>query len=116
MLPRIYTIFDTACPQTLSMMLACIVDIIGSNTNSIILLTNYRGGGRGGIYLYWAGCGHAQVYYRSLAKEGPLWIVRPSPSFSPNFLLRSKTYLKERPPSASIANREFLLSSSLRMW
>ena len=29
----------------------------------------------------------------------------------PQFLLRSKTYLKERPPSASVANREFPLSS-----
>ena len=35
----------------------------------------------------------------------------PTPQFFPNFLLRSKTYLKERPPSASIANREFPLSS-----
>ena len=51
MLPRIYTIFDTVCPQTLSMMLACIVDIIGSNTNSIILLTNYRRGEGGYIPL-----------------------------------------------------------------
>ena len=37
----------------------------------------------------------------------------PTPQFSPNFLLRSKTYLKERPPSASVANREFSLSSKL---
>ena len=35
----------------------------------------------------------------------------PIPQFFPNFLLRSKTYLKECPPSASIANREFPLSS-----
>ena len=33
------------------------------------------------------------------------------PQFCLNFLLRSKTYLKERPPSASIANREFPLSN-----
>ena len=35
----------------------------------------------------------------------------PTPQFPPNFLLRSKTYLKECPPSASVANREFPLSS-----
>ena len=35
----------------------------------------------------------------------------PIPQFFLNFLLRSKTYLKERPPSASVANREFPLSS-----
>ena len=34
----------------------------------------------------------------------------PIPQFS---LLRSKTYLKEHPPSASITNREVLLSSLL---
>ena len=34
----------------------------------------------------------------------------PIPQFFPNFLLRSKTYLKERPPSA---NMEFPLSSKL---
>ena len=33
----------------------------------------------------------------------------PIPQFSLNFLLRSKTYLKERPPSTSITN--FPLSS-----
>ena len=32
----------------------------------------------------------------------------PTPQFPPNFLLRSKTYLKESPPRA---NREFTLSS-----
>ena len=32
----------------------------------------------------------------------------PIPQF---FLLRSKTYLKERPPSPSVANRDFPLSS-----
>ena len=37
----------------------------------------------------------------------------PIPQFSLDFLLRSKPYLKERPPSASIANREFPLSSLL---
>ena len=35
----------------------------------------------------------------------------PIPQFSLDFLLKSKTYLKERPPSASIVNREFPLSS-----
>ena len=35
----------------------------------------------------------------------------PIPQFFLNFLLRSKTYLKERPPSASVANRDFPLSS-----
>ena len=35
----------------------------------------------------------------------------PIPQFWLNFLLRSKTYLKECPPSASIANREFPLSN-----
>ena len=34
----------------------------------------------------------------------------PIPQFCLNFLLRSKSYLKERPPSASIANRDFPLS------
>ena len=34
----------------------------------------------------------------------------PTPQFPLNFLLRSKTYLKECPPSA---NREFPLSSKL---
>ena len=34
----------------------------------------------------------------------------PIPQFFPNFLLRSKTYL---PPSASVANMEFPLSSKL---
>ena len=37
----------------------------------------------------------------------------PIPQFFPNFLLRSKTYLKERPPRVSVANREFPLSSKL---
>ena len=37
----------------------------------------------------------------------------PIPQFSANFLLRYKTYLKERPPSASLANRKFPLSSKL---
>ena len=35
----------------------------------------------------------------------------PIPQFSLDFLLRSKTYLKEHPPSASITNRDFSLSS-----
>ena len=35
----------------------------------------------------------------------------PIPQFFLNFLLRSKTYLKEHPPSASVANRDFPLSS-----
>ena len=35
----------------------------------------------------------------------------PIPQFFLNFPLRSKTYLKERPPSASVANRDFPLSS-----
>ena len=36
------------------------------------------------------------------------------PQFSIDFLLRSKLmYLKEHPPSVSIANREFTLSSLL---
>ena len=33
------------------------------------------------------------------------------PQFCLDFLLRSKSYLKERPPSTSIANRDFPLSS-----
>ena len=37
----------------------------------------------------------------------------PIPQFFLNFLLRSKTYLKERPPCASVANRDFPLSSTL---
>ena len=37
----------------------------------------------------------------------------PTPQFSLDFLLRYKTYLKERPPSTSIANREFLLSNKV---
>ena len=37
----------------------------------------------------------------------------PIPQFFPNFLLRSKTHLKERPPSASVTNTEFPLSSKL---
>ena len=37
----------------------------------------------------------------------------PIPKFSLDFLLRSKAYLKECPPSANIANREFPLSSLL---
>ena len=32
----------------------------------------------------------------------------PIPQFCLDFLLRSKTYLKEHPPSASIANRELI--------
>ena len=35
----------------------------------------------------------------------------PIPQFFTNFLLRSKSYLKERPPSPSVAKREFPLSS-----
>ena len=35
----------------------------------------------------------------------------PIPQFCLDFLPRSKTYLKERPPGASIANRDFPLSS-----
>ena len=38
----------------------------------------------------------------------------PIPQFSLDFLLRSKTHLKEHPPSASIANREFPLSNKLK--
>ena len=34
----------------------------------------------------------------------------PTPQFCLDFLLRSKTYLKERPPSAGIASRDFPLS------
>ena len=45
--------------------------------------------------------------YRSLVKEAH-YGLSTHPQFSPNFLLRSKAYLKERPPSAS---REFPLSS-----
>ena len=47
------------------------------------------------------------MIYHSLAKEGPL----PIPQFCLYFLLESKIYSKERPPSASIANGDFLLSS-----
>ena len=35
----------------------------------------------------------------------------PIPQFFPNFLLKSKTYLKERPTSAGLTNKEFPLSS-----
>ena len=35
----------------------------------------------------------------------------PIIQFSLDFILRSKTYLKEHPSSASIANRDFPLSS-----
>ena len=35
----------------------------------------------------------------------------PIPQFCLNFLLRSKGSLKERPPNASIASRDFPLSS-----
>ena len=37
----------------------------------------------------------------------------PIPQFCPDFLLRSKTYPKERPPGASFANRDFPQSSKL---
>ena len=43
--------------------------------------------------------------YRSVAKESPLWIICPSSSFpSVSCMLRSKTYLKEHPPSSSTTN------------
>ena len=51
--------------------------------------------------------------YSSRPKEGPLWNVHPPPSLASFFFLRSKTYSKECPPSASIANREFPLSDKL---
>ena len=35
----------------------------------------------------------------------------PTPQFCLDFLLRSKTYWKEHPPSSSIANRAFPLLS-----
>ena len=35
----------------------------------------------------------------------------PIPQFCLNFLLRTKTYLKECPPSTSVTNRQFPLSS-----
>ena len=35
----------------------------------------------------------------------------PIPQFCHDFLLRSKTYLKECPPSASVENTDFPLSS-----
>ena len=37
----------------------------------------------------------------------------PIPQLCLDFLLRSKTYLKEGPPSTSIANRDFPLSSKI---
>ena len=54
--------------------------------------------------------------YHSIVKEGPLWIVRPcTTQFCINFLLRSKTYMKEHPPSAGTINRDFQLSSKLHV-
>ena len=35
----------------------------------------------------------------------------PTPQFCPDFLLRSKTHLKECPPSARIANKDFPLTN-----
>ena len=35
----------------------------------------------------------------------------PIPKFCLDFLLKSKTYLKERPPSTSVVNRDFPPSS-----
>ena len=57
---------------------------------------------------------HIILLYHSLVKEGPLWIFCPLIlQFCLDFQLRSKTDLKERPPSTSIANRDFTLSSKL---
>ena len=44
-------------------------------------------------------------------KRGPTMDCPSIPHFYLNFLLRSKIYLKDRPPSASIANRGLPLSS-----
>ena len=40
----------------------------------------------------------------------------PIPQFCLDFLLRSKTYLRECPPGTSIANRDFSSLANLRMW
>ena len=49
---------------------------------------------------------YAQVQYAVVSrKRGSLWIIHPPPQFCLDFLLRSKTHLKERPHSRSIANR-----------
>ena len=40
----------------------------------------------------------------------------PIPQFCLGFLLRSKTYLKQFPPSASIASRDFPLSSKCGLY
>ena len=37
------------------------------------------------------------ILYRTLAKEGPLQIYRPTPHFELSFLLRSQVYLNKRP-------------------
>ena len=46
------------------------------------------------------------------------WCHKEASPISLDFLLRSRTYLKEHPPSVSIANSEFPLSYiiGLRMW
>ena len=59
------------------------------------------------VIIFLAAC--YNLNYRSLAKEGPLWIVCHAPSFACRGL--KLIQVKERPPSASIANRD--LSS---MW
>ena len=50
-------------------------------------------------------------YIPQSRERGPTMDCPPIPEFCLNFLQRSKTYLKERPPSASIANGDFPPSS-----
>ena len=50
--------------------------------------------------------------HNTIVSQIPLWIVHPSP-VSLDCLLRYKIYLKDHPPSTSIANREFSLSNRL---
>ena len=49
--------------------------------------------------------------YTIVSQERARYGLFAHPQFSLDFLLRSTTYLKEHPPSASITNRDFPLSS-----
>ena len=74
----------------------------------IIYLLRLVKGLFGGSISPWPGtCAtHLTVVSRKRAHYG----LSAHPKFCLDFLLRSRTYSKEHPPSASIASRDFLLS------
>ena len=56
---------------------------------------------------------HGYYNYTIVLRKRPTMECLPIPQFSLDFILRSKTYLKEYPPIANITNKEFPLSRKL---